>query len=56
MNLPENRATAESFDRFPWHKPTVQRLVIAVDTRQGGTSVEDLDGLGFLVEDEVIFL
>jgi hypothetical protein len=54
MNLPENRDTAESFDRIPWHKPLVQRLVIAVDTRAGGGSVIDQDGFDFIVQDEVI--
>lgn len=37
--------------RQPWHKPSVQRLAIAVDTRQGPGSVTDLDGFDFIFQD-----
>lgn len=54
MNMPENQDTAASFDRLPWHKPLLQRLVIAVDTRLGSGSIIDQDGFDFVLQDEVI--
>lgn len=54
MKLPENRDIAEEPTRLPWHKPLVQRLVVAADTRAGGGSIIDQDGFEFLLEDEVI--
>ena len=42
------------FQRQAWHKPSVQRLMIAVDTRLGEGSVIDQDGFDFVVEDAVI--
>jgi len=54
MNLTENRDTTGSLDLLPWHKPLVQRLVIAVDTRLGSGSIIDQDGFDFVVQDEVI--
>lgn len=37
--------------RQVWHKPSVQRLVIALDTRLGEGSVIDLDGFDFASTD-----
>jgi hypothetical protein len=37
--------------RQVWHKPSVQRLMIAVDTRQGPGSVTDLDGFDLIFQD-----
>jgi len=37
--------------RQAWHKPTVSRLDIAVDTRLGEGSVIDQDGFDFVGED-----
>jgi hypothetical protein len=54
MNLPENHAMTESLYQLPWHRPLVQRLVIAVDTRAGGGSIIDGDGFEFLIQDEQI--
>lgn len=34
-----------------WHKPSVQRIEIAVDTRQGPGSVTDLDGFDLILQD-----
>lgn len=42
--------------RQVWHKPSVQRLMIAVDTRAGGGSVIDQDGFDFAVTDLLIEL
>jgi hypothetical protein len=40
--------------RLAWHKPSVQRLAIAVDTRLGGGSVIDQDGFDFASTDLLI--
>jgi hypothetical protein len=37
--------------RQVWHKPSVQRLVIAIDTRTGPGSVTDGDGYEFILQD-----
>jgi hypothetical protein len=33
-------------ERQPWHKPAMQRLEISTETRFGGGSIDDGDGLG----------
>ena len=33
-------------ERQPWHKPAIQRLEISTETRFGGGSTDDGDGLG----------
>ena len=34
-----------------WHRPTVQRLDVAVDTRLGQGSTIDQDGFDFILQD-----
>ncbi len=38
-------------DRLTWHRPVLQRLEISTETKNGGTSFDDGDGLGLIIQD-----
>jgi hypothetical protein len=38
-------------DQLPWHRPVFQRLEINTETRFGGESFDDGDGLGLIAQD-----
>jgi hypothetical protein len=41
-------ASAAQLHELPWHRPVMQRLEISTETRFGGGSIDDGNGLGFI--------
>jgi len=49
----ETTPRPDTDQRLPWRKPGIQRLVVSVDTKNGGASPADIGGFGpiILVDD-----
>ncbi len=53
LDTPTFETRPHSDIRKPWHKPLLQRLEISTETKTGGGSTDDGDGLGLVFDTEV---